>query len=1002
MAPLTWRNVDGPNFSGANDMWKIAATLMNQGFDSARRGLNDFRGITTEEQSAALMQRVMAAGNDPAAIQAAAASGNPAYLSPEALKFANNQQGVLLERQATGLQNDIRGQSIRANDYNFGRTVLDNQRADANYDLLPEANAAFAKLRNSIANGTLTGDAKAAAEAEFVTKYGRALGINSAANMGSFISNNQTAFTTQQNQNIAAIQNDETLTGLVRGKDAKGIAANILSRYPDYATAQRALQSWGDIDPALKVDTLKALETLAPAAVPKTPAQIEAEKNAQFRGVTPAGAKPLPGSYQEFQRGTSSPLVGLIDSHEGGGDYNTLYGHVNRRGPFAGVNVSNMSVGEVLQFSSRSGPYGAYQQQQGIAAAPVGRFQIINSTLRNAVQELGLDPSTPFNADTQNRIFNHLADKRLARGETMPEKMAQMRQEWDGFRNVSDSALSAAIAAYEGGDRGAFAGVTGQQPGPTVERARQMYQPQYQQMLDSVANSGSYTAPIDPSRVQVQNPDGTISTEKSITFKDGDNWVNIPSLVQGKQLTDKQAIAQFRDGLNPATGVYLTQKAAKDAAEARSAEIGRMLDQAANPARAQEQAQAQTNQALNESLTPTLAQTRQAATPTGNDRSKEIKVNDRWTIPAVNPNASQASQDWQNSQRNSAISGVLESIKTNLATSQGGGPLASWAGGTWDYFMADPQTARDNASAREGASTALDWYQSDAAKKYFRDNPGALVEAAANPIQFQQNFGKTQTQANQTAQPTTTTNSTQGNQTTATTKSRPAVTPPSQATASSVEMALSTALNTSAIDTANNQSLGLINAIQSMENSNELPAETANRLTDKDKGPLKAYTHRAVSKAIEDIMTATGANAAVAGQILQMNGVARYNTGWVPGTDDGWGSGYEINTERAQEIWNTYVNRNKPGVKGANEGVARLITDDLTQAQRAELTTLQTQYKEREASIKALIADPTTTDADRALLRQELQNLYSFMQEKVNGMMAGGRLTTNLAPRTGQ
>ena len=996
MAPLTWRNVDAPSFSGPNEMWKLAATLMNQGFDSARRGINDFRDITTEEQSAALMQRVMAAGNDPAAIQAAAASGNPAYLSPEALKFANNQQGVLLERQATGLQNDIRGQSIRANDYNFGRTVLDNQRADANYDLLPEANAAFANLRNGIANGTLTGDAKAAAEAEFVTKYGRALGINSAADMGSFISNNQSAFTTQQNQNIEAIRNDETLTGLVRGKDAKGIAANILSRYPDYATAQRALQSWGDIDPALKVDALKALEMLAPAAVPKTPAQIEAEKNAQFLGVTPAGAQPLPGSFQQFQQGNGFSTQNPV--------FNGFMGTVAQgiTNPYALAAVHATGIHESRFSAANANGSWSDPSQSGQPGTSGGILSWRGPRL-TAMEQYGRSP------EQQGAFFlneNPQLIAQLNNAKSVEEAQALMNRAWafagyDRPGGEAEARLNTARSVLPNYLNGTpFTNVgDASAAGPTRERARQMYQPQYQQMLDSVANNGSYTAPIDPSRVQVQNPDGTISTEKSITFKDGDNWVNIPSLVQGKQLTDEQAIAQFRDGLNPATGVYLTQKAAEGAAEARSAEIGRMLDQAANPARAQEQAQAETNQALNESMTPTIAQTTQAATPTGNDRSKEIKVNDRWTIPAVDPNASQASQDWQNSQRRSAVNGVLESIKTDLATNQGGGPLASWAGGAWDYFMADPQTARDNASAREGAGTALDWYQSETAKKYFQENPGALTEAAADPIRFQQNFGKTQTQANQTAQPTTTTNNTQ---TTTTTTARPAVTPPSQATASSVEMALNTALSTSAIDTANNQSLGLVDAIQSQVNSKELPAETANRLTDKDNGPLKAYTHHAVTKAIEDIMTATGANSAVAGQILQMNGVAKYNTGWTPGTDQGFLSGYEINADRAKEIWNTYVNRDKPGVEGANEGVARLMTDTLSEAQRTELATLQTQYKERETSIKALIADPTTTDADRALLRQELQNLYSFMQEKVNGIMANGRLTTNLAPRTGQ
>ena len=999
MAPLTWRNVDGPNFSGANDMWKIAATLMSQGFDSARRGINDFRDITTDEQSSALMQKIIAAGNDPAAIAAATAGANAAYLSPEALTFANNQPGVLLDREGKalanvgeGLNNTIRSQSIRASDYNFGRTVLDNQRADANYDLLPEANAAFTNLRNNIANGTLTGDAKVAAEADFVSKYGRALGINSAAELGSFITNNQTAFTTQQNQNIAAIQNDETLTGLVRGKDAKGIAANILSRYPDYATAQRALQSWSDIDPALKVDALKALETLAPAAVPKTPAQIEAESNAKFRGVIPTGAQPLPGSYQEFQRGTSSPLMGLIDSYQP-----VIMQNTGKRNLPLNSNL-NAALQSVLPNLGLTAVVTSGGQVTAEEAAR-GEGQRTGSTRHDHGGAADVKFRT---ADGRTLSWERPADVPLLQAAVSGLKA----QGLTGFGAAGD--YMGAETTHIGYGTPAVWGAKGGKPyqalldaynntqtvassgsGPTVERAAAANNaPAYQAAMDAITQNQTYQAPINPNT----------PVENILTTEIGGAWFNIPTVVDGKELPEEQALAEFRRGMNPAVGVFQSKRDAERAAEERTNTLDEMLqEQTAGVVNETAAASQQQSDAITAAATPTVANTVPA-----NDRTKEIKVNDRWTIPAVDPKASQARQDWQNSQRNLAISGVLESIKTDLATSQGGGPLASWAGGTWDYFMADPATARDNASAREGAKEALSWYNSEVAKKYFRENPDALVEAAANPIQFQQNFGKTQTQANQTAQPTTATNSTQGNQTTTTTKSGLAVTPPSQATASSVDMALSKALSTSAMDTANNQSLGLINSIQSMENSNESPPETANRLTDKEKGPLRAYPHRAVTAAIEEIMTATGVNAAVAGQILQMNGVARYNTGWVPGTDQGFGSGYEINKERAQEIWNTYVNRAKKGVESANEGAARLIMDDLSQAQRAELSALQTQYREREARIKALIAEPTTTDADRALLRQELQNLYSFMQERVNSIMDSGRLTPNLAARTGQ
>ena len=236
MAPLTWRNVDAPSFSGSNEMWKLAATLMNQGFNSARRGINDFREITTDEQSAAMMQKVIGAGNDPAAIQAAVAGGNAAFLSPQALDFANKQPGVLLDRQQTqaniertGILNQSTRQGMNIAAYDFGRKQQLDQRADANYALIPEATAAMTNLRTQMAAGTLTGDAAAQAQQEFLTKYGRALGITDASQVGSFFSNNQTAQTTQQQTDITRMKNFETLDGLIRNKDARGIAANVLT-----------------------------------------------------------------------------------------------------------------------------------------------------------------------------------------------------------------------------------------------------------------------------------------------------------------------------------------------------------------------------------------------------------------------------------------------------------------------------------------------------------------------------------------------------------------------------------------------------------------------------------------------------------------------------------------------------------------------------------------------------------------------------------------------------
>lgn len=143
-------------------------------------------------------------------------------------------------------------------------------------------------------------------------------------------------------------------------------------------------------------------------------------------------------------------LWSLMDKHEGGGDYDTLYGHSQKSGPFAGTKVSAMTVGQAIDFANPSGDYGRWvaSRNDGTVATPMGRHQIVGSTLKRAAQAMGLDPSTPFNRQTQDAIAVHLASNRL-KGASTPEAARQaLRSEWVGFRRVPDAVLDSAIADF--------------------------------------------------------------------------------------------------------------------------------------------------------------------------------------------------------------------------------------------------------------------------------------------------------------------------------------------------------------------------------------------------------------------------------------------------------------------------------------------------------------------------------------------------------------------------
>lgn len=168
-------------------------------------------------------------------------------------------------------------------------------------------------------------------------------------------------------------------------------------------------------------------------------------------GLAPGGMGAAPGAAPAGGAGGASSFLDLIDSTEGAGAYNTLYGHAQNGGKFDGVDVSNMTLAQLYDFSDPSGAYGQWvaANNNGTVATPMGRYQIVGSTLRGAAKEMGLSPETPFNRSTQDAVAAHLARRRLASADSPAAKRAAMRAEWHGFRNVSDQALDVAIAQFE-------------------------------------------------------------------------------------------------------------------------------------------------------------------------------------------------------------------------------------------------------------------------------------------------------------------------------------------------------------------------------------------------------------------------------------------------------------------------------------------------------------------------------------------------------------------------
>lgn len=95
-----------------------------------------------------------------------------------------------------------------------------------------------------------------------------------------------------------------------------------------------------------------------------------------------------------------------IFAGESGGDYNALYGYANRPGgAFAGRNVTDMTVDEAIEFTNPGGPYAQHVKGQiGRVATPVGAFQIVGNTLKQAKKWAGLTGNEKMTPETQDRL----------------------------------------------------------------------------------------------------------------------------------------------------------------------------------------------------------------------------------------------------------------------------------------------------------------------------------------------------------------------------------------------------------------------------------------------------------------------------------------------------------------------------------------------------------------------------------------------------------------------
>ena len=84
---------------------------------------------------------------------------------------------------------------------------------------------------------------------------------------------------------------------------------------------------------------------------------------------------------------------------------------------------------------------------------------------------------------------------------------------------------------------------------------------------------------IDKNRPAINNPDGSISTEETVTIEWNGKFYLIPTIVDGKRVSPDEAVMAATIGKNKVVGEFDSQIEADVAARLRSAQIGQMRNQ---------------------------------------------------------------------------------------------------------------------------------------------------------------------------------------------------------------------------------------------------------------------------------------------------------------------------------------------------------------------------------------------------------------------------------------
>lgn len=978
MAPLTWRNVDSPSFASANQLYTLAAELMNRGFNSASRGVDKFREITTDEQSARLMQDVMAAGDDPAAIQAAATRGNAAFLSPEALRFTNAQPGVLLDRQQAKANIAQTGVRTNALQYGLDRSRITDGREDAQYTARQEANPLIYQMQELARNGDLSGaQALAAQNADLLSRAG--------INADTIYNGISSGYTGQMADTERGVQHGDFMRIAGNAASARELIDRAGQMFGTEEEARRAIQD-AQARGVISADLAQtALGSLGQAGLWTAPSEADAAMRSLFPDMPTMNDRgSTPTNWATGLNGQNPVFNGFMSTIQRGGVTN----------PYALAAIAATGQHESGFDPGNAGRTWNDPSESGRPGTAGGIMSWNNERLAALQRFTGGDMSP----EAQAAFFlqeNPQLITRLNNAGSVEEAVALMNNAWRfaGYNRPGGEAqarLETARSIYSGTPPSFGSNVprAGTQPGASV----------YDQMMAAAAQDSNRT-PLTFGQGN-WTPEGGLE----VTVTD-DNPVNSimaaasadPTASETAGRTTPLVVSpQAADDGGARANQMMAQVLAQPVEDVQPAQIVEAGTAGDNPLFTKVDGGVVARPPMNQQETLLIARASRAGilqtTPQRAARQAEI---DR-----VTQMMSEASEIAPNANRPYLQPGGLLG-DLGMVAAQTGEAVVNQGGALLDTVNAPFRMLSEYALGRDyiGGAGRVDWNGDGYAQSLTSSITGTTLDNLTPEQRAAMTGGDAVTNAMNAALSSNENVGQQPGQGQLPGQQTPAATPtrPPRVEAAELASFLRTAANTGNADQASDLHAGLDRAVVEGDNGKTNLQELSARLTGSD-GALSSFDQGEVSMALNRISRELNVSLPVAAELLG-GSVVYTGSDWNPLN---WGSDLQYDMGEIRDRWRLYDQGNADNAARLQAAVARLNNRDRSQSAVTSVGQLQTVYEQMVTQMNQQLAGASSQARRDQIKAYYEREVFPRIYERVQAVGSTGALTMYSGASTGQ